>query len=162
MVAYNISLRRDLLAAAFNGDERLIRAFEEMGEAAEASQNTLETTVGATGALQDAYVLTLSPNDVFTNERIFTAGDGIALDNDGELLTVTVTGRAKALNYDINLIAEGETTLNVPLEAAHLIGDVNPSGVIPGSYASDAAASAGGVPVGGLYHNGGALRIRLT
>jgi len=31
-----------------------------------------------------------------------------------------------------------------------------------GNYADDAAASAGGVPVSGLYHNAGALRIRLT
>ena len=30
------------------------------------------------------------------------------------------------------------------------------------NYASDAAASAGGVPIGGLYHNAGAVRIRLA
>jgi hypothetical protein len=31
-----------------------------------------------------------------------------------------------------------------------------------GNYASDVAAAAGGVPVNGLYHNAGAVRIRLT
>lgn len=31
-----------------------------------------------------------------------------------------------------------------------------------GDYANDAAAAAGGVPVSGLYHNAGALRIRLV
>ena len=31
-----------------------------------------------------------------------------------------------------------------------------------GSYANDVAAAAGGVPVGGIYNNSGALRIRLS
>ena len=30
------------------------------------------------------------------------------------------------------------------------------------NYATDAAAATGGVPVGGLYHNAGAVRIRLS
>lgn len=29
-------------------------------------------------------------------------------------------------------------------------------------FADDAAAAAGGVPVGGLYHNAGAVRVRRT
>jgi hypothetical protein len=31
-----------------------------------------------------------------------------------------------------------------------------------GNYANDTAAAGGGVPVNGLYHNAGAVRIRLT
>jgi hypothetical protein len=31
-----------------------------------------------------------------------------------------------------------------------------------GNYANDAAAAAGGVTIGSLYHNAGALRVRLT
>jgi hypothetical protein len=34
--------------------------------------------------------------------------------------------------------------------------------VIEFDFADDTAAAAGGVPVGGLYHNAGALRVRLT
>jgi hypothetical protein len=30
------------------------------------------------------------------------------------------------------------------------------------NFASDAAAATGGIPLGGLYHNAGAVRIRLT
>ena len=30
------------------------------------------------------------------------------------------------------------------------------------NYATDAAAAAGGVPVGGLYHNAGAVRQRIV
>ena len=31
-----------------------------------------------------------------------------------------------------------------------------------GNYATDAAAAAGGVPIGGLYHNAGAVRQRIV
>lgn len=30
------------------------------------------------------------------------------------------------------------------------------------NHANDAAAAAGGVPIGGLYHNAGAVRVRLV
>ena len=30
------------------------------------------------------------------------------------------------------------------------------------NYANDAAAASGGVAIGGLYHNAGAVRVRLT
>lgn len=30
------------------------------------------------------------------------------------------------------------------------------------NFANDAAAATGGIPIGGLYHNGGAVRVRLT
>jgi hypothetical protein len=30
------------------------------------------------------------------------------------------------------------------------------------NYADDTAAAAGGIPIGGMYHNAGAVRIRLT
>ena len=46
-------------------------------------------------------------------------------------------------------------------------GVVLPAGVLitglPGrNYANDAAAGIGGVPIGGLYHNAGAVRVRLV
>ena len=30
------------------------------------------------------------------------------------------------------------------------------------NYADDTAAAAGGIPLGGVYHNAGALRIRIA
>lgn len=30
------------------------------------------------------------------------------------------------------------------------------------SYANDAAAQAGGVPIGGLYHTAGTVKVRMT
>lgn len=42
-----------------------------------------------------------------------------------------------------------------------LIGD---AGVVPGirEFADDTAAAAGGVPIKGLYHTAGAVKVRLT
>lgn len=36
------------------------------------------------------------------------------------------------------------------------------SGVLITSYANDTAAATAGVPVGGLYHTAGTVKIRLT
>ena len=36
------------------------------------------------------------------------------------------------------------------------------SAIVALNFASDSAAATGGVPIGGFYHNAGALRIRLT
>lgn len=33
---------------------------------------------------------------------------------------------------------------------------------LPGDYANDAAAAAGGVPVGGIYRNGSVLMVRVA
>jgi hypothetical protein len=49
--------------------------------------------------------------------------------------------------------------------SANFLGRVIASGsgnsVLGSDYANDGAAAAGGVPVGGIYHNAGAIRIRL-
>lgn len=51
----------------------------------------------------------------------------------------------------------GATTQDV------LIVSSNGSISIPlGNYASDTAAATGGVPIGGLYRNGGDVKVRLT
>ena len=39
-------------------------------------------------------------------------------------------------------------------------GNLKP-GVL-GNYASDSAAAAGGVPIGGLYHSSGTVKVRTT
>jgi hypothetical protein len=49
--------------------------------------------------------------------------------------------------------------------SANFLGRVIASGsgnsVLGSNYVDDTAAAAGGVPVGGMYHNAGAIRIRL-
>jgi len=50
--------------------------------------------------------------------------------------------------------------------SANFLGAVIASGsgnsVLGSNYANDAAAAAGGIAIGGMYHNAGAVRIRLT
>ncbi len=50
--------------------------------------------------------------------------------------------------------------------SANFLGRVIASGsgnsVLGSNYVDDAAAAAGGIPIGGMYHNAGAVRIRLT
>ena len=50
--------------------------------------------------------------------------------------------------------------------SANFLGRVIASGsgnsVLGSNYADDTAAAAGGIPIGGMYHNAGAIRIRLT
>ena len=53
----------------------------------------------------------------------------------------------------INISTVGDLTVT---------GILSISGLLALNYASDAAAAAGGVPIGGLYHNAGAVRVRLV
>jgi hypothetical protein len=50
--------------------------------------------------------------------------------------------------------------------SANFLGRVIASGsgnsVLGSNYANDTAAAAGGVPIGGIYHNAGAIRIRIV
>jgi hypothetical protein len=50
--------------------------------------------------------------------------------------------------------------------SSNFLGRVIASGsgnsVLGSDYANDGAAAAGGVPIGGIYHNAGAIRIRLS
>ena len=50
--------------------------------------------------------------------------------------------------------------------SANFLGRVIASGsgnsVLGSDYANDGAAAAGGVPIGGIYHNAGAIRIRIV
>lgn len=52
---------------------------------------------------------------------------------------------------------------SVRLTAAQIATYVLSQGVsVDNDYANDAAAAAGGIPVGALYHNAGALRVRIV
>lgn len=166
-------ISRELLASELR-NPRLIVAFEQQARAVVETQETVSTTLGATDALQDATFLTLSPNATLTNERIFRAGRGIAFDLTDESLIVKTSEAVPAVEggYPVNLLAEGPTSLALPLSGVLATTDQPEmlsnktlelprlSGVV--NYADDAAAAAGGVPVGGVYHTAGALKVRLA
>jgi hypothetical protein len=68
------------------------------------------------------------------------------------------------LGNQVNLNNDHGSNANVSLPAGNgsLIVTNADSGVIPGSYADDAAASIAGVPVGYPYHTSGAVKVRLS
>ena len=76
---------------------------------------------------------------------IVGAANQIQTSASGDILTVALTE---------NVSIAGVVTVGVNLALP---------GVVPLNFANDQAAAAGGVPIGGLYHNnGGQLHIRLT
>ena len=76
---------------------------------------------------------------------------GIGLTTSGSLF---VTGA---------LLVSGSQTYS---GSANFLGRVIASGsgnsVLGSNYVDDTAAAAGGIPIGGMYHNAGAIRIRIV
>ena len=62
----------------------------------------------------------------------------------------------------LNGISNGVMAFTSSLKAATIFSGSIQIGVNLVNYANDAAAAAGGVPVGGLYHTTGTVKVRLT
>ena len=71
---------------------------------------------------------------------------------------VIATGSSTTSNANALLITEGGVNKSNTAQVPRI---VLPS-VVGFNFASDAAAATGGIPVGGLYHSSGTLKIRLT
>lgn len=166
------SLPRDILAKALGGDLRAVRAFE-----AEASNNadtaaTLAATVDATDSIADATVLVLSPNASFNNERVLKLGEGITARDDGTFLILSVNDQVPHVSggFAVQFQSTQDTRLQLPVRGLLATQDqpeslankvlVAPSISNIGTYANDAAAAAGGVPIGGIYATSTALTFR--
>jgi hypothetical protein len=168
-----MTIRREDLAAVF-GNPRLVVAFEEQAAAVERTSQTATEAKDTSSSIAVATVLVLSANDVFENERIVTAGDGIELVDDGTRLTVRISDLAARVSGDggLNFIITGATDLILPLAGtlASLEGVETLSGktlatpTLSGlsDYANDAAAAGGGVPVEGVYRNGSVVMVRVA
>lgn len=137
------------LAAAFNGNEKIIRAFEKVIQSVANSATASTAAVAATDALQDATALLLSPNAAFGNERILALASPLAFTDGGpgEEFTIGLT-IPLTFNGDhalvINLIADTNVTFPP-------IGRLMGSGAEAPSYANDATAAAAGFEVGDIY-----------
>lgn len=130
-----LPIPRILLQKYFGDDPRMVRAMEDVSNAAVASVNNVAATTG----MNNATVVTLSQNDQFVNEYVLAAGYGIVLDiNPG--------------NVGIRV----DPTLFVTTSAPVLKLSTIPN------FANDAAAAAGGVQIGGIYRNGSVMMIRVT
>lgn len=166
-------LRADL-AQFFGKSPRLLRAFEEQAKTVTESAEGLRTTAQATGRLQDAGVLVLAPNEEFRNERVLQIGRGLsAVDQDGTL-TLSTADTVPILNsgFSLSITVEGNSTVAMPLvgvlaTVANVETFKNKTLEAPklaglGNHVDDAAAAAGGVPVGGMYRNGSVLMVRVA
>ena len=159
---------RDLLEKYFGRDPRLVRAFEEQ---ANSVQETQAGTVAATQSIEQATVVTLSPNAAFANEYVLRDGDGTRVLAPPGVLQIDVDESvARALNFAVEFEAPGVVRLGLPAEGT-LVSDVAPavmsqknlnaprlSGLT--NAASDAAAACrgGGSRRGRLSQRGGTSR----
>ncbi|PYJ10822.1 MAG: hypothetical protein DMF06_05310 [Verrucomicrobia bacterium] len=169
----DVLVRRDLLARYFGNDPRVLAAFEDQALTVQANSEALESTVAATTNLQDASVVTLSANEALTNEFRLVPGDGTELEVTAGLLKINCDDSVvRCEGGAVRLMAPAPVTLFLPVEG-ELLSNTFPATVYNkvldkpklqglANAASDAAASAAGVPVGGVYHNAGVLRVRLA
>ena len=88
-----------------------------------------------------------------------TINDYIDLTFDTDAVAAIVSG---SINTRIeSVISTGTQLASIMAYTASLLSVKLHSGSLV-NYANDAAAAAGGVPVGNLYHTAGAVKVRLT
>lgn len=163
---------RSELARAFPDQPRLVAAFEEQFEVVRSVADSPLSLADATTALNDGTFVVLSANEALTNERILTAGAGVALSADAGTITISVEAPVVSGGHAVTFNAFGATNLSLPLSgvlATRAGAETLSSKTLQapkfsglGNYANDAAAAAGGVPMGGAYLNGSVFMVRVT
>ena len=79
----------------------------------------------------------------------------------GETKFVVSVGSSTITNANALIITEGGINGGSSGNVPQIPRIILPT-VVGFNFADDTAAAAGGIPIGGLYHNAGVLRIRLT
>lgn len=165
--------RRDL-DANFKGDIRLLKAFEQQSQLVEQNTAATAAVVAATDTLANATYVTLSANAELPNERVLQAGLGISLVVSGDAVVVRTSAIVPTINggFAATFTVSGVTNVALPLsgrlattEGAEVLSNktlATPRLSGLGDYANDAAAAAGGVPIGGVYRNASVLQVRVT
>lgn len=139
---------------------KLLRALEELFVDTAAAGMAATGAVSATGALQSATVLTLSPNAAFANERVvafdptyFQVSDG----GGGGTLAITLLSVVNTNGgFQCTFNLEADTNIDLP-STGRIPSSAN------GPYADDIAAAAAGVEIGEWYaKTGGTVAWRVT
>lgn len=144
---------------------KLLRFFEDLFSAGADAASNASGALTATTAIQNATVLTLSPNAALNNERVVTfdpAGFAVVDTGPNGTLTVSLFSVAQTNGgYPVTFNAVSETHIDVPSSGTMLTTANAGSTIFPGPYASDAAAATAGVPLNGTYRKtGGAVSWR--
>ncbi len=138
---------------------KLLRFFEEQFASVAATADTVNGQVQSTQSLQNATVITLSPNNAFNSERVLQAGDGITVTDGGNTVTIASNSDVKVNGgYTVTFNASADSNVDIPSGGELATTDLG--GV---SFADDAAAAAGGVMVGEIYKKtGGTVAWRVA
>jgi len=166
------AIPRSLLEKYFGKDPRLISHFEDQSIAVQEVVDVSGGTVQATEALQNATVVTLSPNEVFNFEFLLTNGDGTKLNITAGSLKIDADDTVVRCTKPLRIDPPGAAKLGAPGEGV-LISDSWPatlynktlnkpllSGLVNANTDADAATA--GVPLGGMYRDGNVVCVRVV
>lgn len=165
-------IRREVLEKVFG--QRWGAAFENQQQALADVQTSTTQTVADTSALKDAAFVTLSENAELPNERVLSLGAGLesVITSNSILLRLSADGARASGGYTVTFVATGESTVAVPLSGILATRDntetlTNKTLDAPAlsgltDAADDTAAATAGVPVGGVYRTGSALKVRVS
>lgn len=165
-------IARDVLHAAFGGNRRAVQQFETMQAQVADTEEAVTANVAETGSLKNAVFVTLSANAELPNERVLALGPGLSFDLAVPGVVRVDTSAYTTGGHDVQFSVTGPTVLSLPLTGTvatragteTLKNKTLDSPLVSGlaNHADDAAAAAGGVPVGGLYRNGSAVQVRVA
>ena len=165
-------IRREVLEQVFG--QRWGAAFENQQQALSEVQEATTTNVADTNLLKDAAFVTLSENAELPNERVLSLGEGLesVITSTTILLRLSVDGARVSGGHKVTFVASGESTVAVPLGGVlatregteTLTNKTLAAPLLSGltDAVDDAAAATAGVPVGGVYRTGSALKVRVS
>lgn len=148
MTGAPVTLNRRDLSTLFPGNTKAQMAFEQLFSRTASNTAAVTAGVDATTALTDATVLTLSPNEALSNERILAVDPAsLSITDNGPgntLVLALLYAIATTSGYRLTLNLDADTNVKLP------VAGVIPSSAV-GPYANDAAADAAGVEIGEIY-----------
>lgn len=151
---------------------RAAKQFEDMQRRVSETEEITTAGVEATATLQQATFVTLSPNADLSNEYVLGVGSGLRLVPGTGAVTLFSDAPRLPAGHSLSFITSGNSQIAVPITgtmatregaetlAQKTLAAPKLSGL--GDYVNDAAAAAGGVPVGGVYRNGSVLMVRVA
>lgn len=149
------------LLSEITKNPQLLRFLEELFATGQATAGAVQGQAGATRAIQDATVLTLSSNAAFNNERVVDFGEAFQVTDGGAggKLRIDLLGAALVNGgYSVTFNAFSDTNLDLPPAGRVLVSTISDA-----AYADDAAAAAAGIAVGEAYRKtGGEIRWRVA
>lgn len=129
--------RRDVLTKAFNGDQRLVSAFEQLVQYVLDAAAEAQSAAAVTNVVGSASILTLGAFEGLEAARILTEGEGVAFDDASGRLTISLNDLTPKINggFPATFIVTGEAHLILPLIGTlATLSDV--AGAVAGSVTS--------------------------